>query len=127
MANNNTKNPPSPGTAELAINRVLQAERESSQAVTDCEQEARAILQTASQRARSILSRTDDRIALLQMRVTQRVNGDLQSMDREEKKAQLERTPRQLDETGLAECIDEVARILSGAAPSPEIAGKSGK
>jgi hypothetical protein len=95
--------------------------------VTDCEQEARAILQAASQRARRILSRTDDRIALLQMRVTQRVNGDLQSMDREEKKAQLERAPMQLDETGLAECIDEVARILSGAAPSPDTAGKSGK
>jgi len=127
MANNNANDPPAPGTAEQAINQALQAERETSQAVTDCEQEARAILQTARQRARRILHRADDRITHLQMRVTQRVTGDIQSLDREERKARLERSTEPLDETGLAECIEEVACILTGGSPSSGDAGKSGK
>jgi CRP-like cAMP-binding protein len=119
MANNNASNPPSPGTAEQAINQVLQAERETSQAVTDCEQEAHAIRQASRQHARRIHQRTDNRISLMQMSVTQRVTGDIQSMDREEENARLEQSVRPLDETGLAECIEEVARILSGGEPSP--------
>lgn len=126
MANNNDNNPPAPGSAEQAINRVLQAERETGQAVTDCEQQAHAILQAARQRARQILSRTDGRISRMQMRVAQRITEQIQSMDREEQKARLEQSTRPLDETGLAECIEEVAHLLTGGAPSPDKAGDPG-
>ena len=123
MANNNPDNPPAPGSAEQAINRVLQAERDTDQAVTDCEQQAHTILQTARRRARRILSRTDDRISHMQMRVAQRVTGKIQALDREEKKARLAKPAAPLDETGLAECIEQVASILTGGTPSPDSNG----
>ena len=124
--NNNSNKPPTPGSAEQAINRILEAERETGRAITDCERQAHDILQAARQRARRVLGRTDDRISLMKMKTAQRVSTTIQSMDREQEKARHE-SARPLDETGLADCIEQVACLLSGGTPEHDEGGDPGE
>ena len=127
MVNNNSNKPPAPGSAEQAINRVLEAERESGRAISDCERQAHDILQAARQRARRVLDRTDDRISLMKMKTAQRVSKTIRSVDREQEKARHEESARPLDETGLADCIEQVACLLSGGTPEDDEGGGTGK
>ena len=127
MAEDNNNKPPAAETAEQAINRVLEAERTTEQAISSCEREALAILQGAHQRARHIHDRTDHRITLMKMRAAQRVAADIQTMDREEQEARQDQAAEALDETGLAECLELVACLLSGGTPGHEGGGGSGE
>ena len=49
-------------SVDLAINRVLAAEREAREAVEQCRAEAALILNAAEERARAVTSRTERRI-----------------------------------------------------------------
>ena len=106
-------------SAETAMNRVLQAERDAEQAIAGCEREAREIVQEAQQRANRIASRTDRRISLMQMRSTQRIAGNIRALERAEKAA-YQKQKLELDETGLSECIGEIALLLSGGVRSTD-------
>jgi vacuolar-type H+-ATPase subunit H len=117
MAHKKPGKPPAADPAEQAINRVLEAERETDRVVADCEREANGILQAARQHARRIHERTDHRITLMKMRVAQRTAATIQSREREEKLTARDQSAMTLDETGLAECIEQVACLLSGGDP----------
>lgn len=115
------KNPDrhSSDSAEMAMNRVLQAERDAELAIVECEKEAGRIIQEAQQQANRIASRTDERISFMKMRVSQRIAGDIKALERAEKLAD-EKYRLELDETGLAECIREIALLLSGGERSAD-------
>ena len=53
---------------DLAINRVLQAEREAREAVARCRREALQSLEAAREQARRIRRRVDQRLILVQKR-----------------------------------------------------------
>ena len=78
---NNTANA-SPQT-ELAIQQVLQAERDAERAIQDCEQDARQIIQEAQRRAQNIKSRTDQRITNMEMRHGHQLDRTIKSIERE--------------------------------------------
>jgi CRISPR/Cas system CSM-associated protein Csm2 small subunit len=105
-----------PSDPKQAMARVLQAEQEAEQAVDACEQQARTILEEAQQRAGRIASRTAERITIVKMRSAQQLAGEIKRRDKEEEKAYEQRLV-ELDETGLSECITDVARILTGGGP----------
>ena len=114
MANNNS-NDTANRQAEQAMNRVLQAERDAERAVAECEAEAGNILQAAQLQASRIASRTDARISRMQTRCLQRVAEEIKQQERAERqtRARQEESYR-IDETGLAECIEEIAICLTG-------------
>jgi cell division septum initiation protein DivIVA len=105
-----------------AMNRVLQAEREAAEAIAACRQEARDILQAAQWHANRIAARADERISRMQMRSARLVADRIRELG-----SAAHRTNRQpegeLDETGLRECIDEIAACLTGGAGT---AGRDG-
>jgi len=108
-------NAPAPDQAELAMNQVLQAERDAEQAVADCQMEAGKILQAAQVLANRIASRTDERITLLHMRCSQQVASEIRLLDSAERQAsQAQEQSYRIDETGLADCIEEIAICLTG-------------
>lgn len=114
MADQNS-NAPAPDQAELAMNQVLQAERDAEQAVADCQMEAGKILQAAQVLANRIASRTDERITLLHMRCSQQVASEIRLLDSAERQAsQAQEQSYRIDETGLADCIEEIAICLTG-------------
>ena len=106
-------------TVEQAMNRVLQAEREAEQTIADCESEARQILQAAQQRVKRIADRTDERITLIQLRLAQKIKAHIDALERADRSAQHEPSVYDLDETGLATVVQEVAAELTGNRHSP--------
>ena len=101
-------------TVEQAMNRVLQAEREAEKAIADCEYEARQILQAAQQRVKRIADRTDERMALIQLRLAQKVKAHSEALERADQSAQHEASLYDLDEAVLAAVVQEVAAELTG-------------
>lgn len=120
MANKNSNTPPQVNSAEQAIKRVLEAERETRHAITECEQAAHALLLEARQRARHIHDRTDQRISNMKIKVAQRITATLKDMGRAEAKALREQAVQPLDETDLMDCIEQVACLLSGGTPKDD-------
>ena len=105
--------------AEQAMQRVLQAEREAGQAVADCEAQAAGLLEQAQQRADRIAARTDERITRMQMRAARRIEAEIGRLEQAERRAREEQARSyRIDETGLAECIEETAVCLSGGLPT---------
>ncbi len=116
MANNNS-NDTATRQAEQAMNRVLQAERDAERAVAECEAQAGRILQAAQLQASRIASRTDSRISRMQTRCLQRVTEEIKQLERAERLTQeRQEESYRIDETGLAECIEEIAICLTGGA-----------
>lgn len=127
MANNNS-NTQATELAELAMNRVLQAERDAERSVADCEAEAARILQAAQVRANRIAARTDERITRMQMRSAQQVRGEIKRLERAERKARQEQEQSyRIDETGLAECIEEIAVCMTGGMRAEAEPGDTGE
>jgi hypothetical protein len=105
--------------AEQAMQRVLRAEREAGQAVADCEAQAAGLLEQAQQRADRIAARTDERITRMQMLAARRIDAQIRRLDQAERRAREEQARSyRIDETGLAECIEETAVCLSGGLPT---------
>ena len=101
--------------AEQAMNRLLQAERDARRVVAECEAEAAGILQAAQLQASRIASRTDSRISLMQTRCFQRVTEEIRHLEYAETQARERQAESyRIDETGLAECIEEIAICLTG-------------
>ena len=120
MANKNSNTPPQVSSADLAMKRVLEAERETRHAITECEQAAHALLHDARQRARRIHDRTDQRISNIKMKTTERVSDELKKLEQKEARVLHEKASQPLDETALSECIEQVARLLSGGTLQPD-------
>jgi hypothetical protein len=105
--------------AEQAMQRVLQAEHDAGRAVAECQAEAGNILNTAQQQVSRIASRTDSRISLMQMRCFQRVAEEIRKLEMAEKQSREQQEDSyRIDETGLAECIEEVAICLTAGVSS---------
>jgi len=114
MASNNSGDPAT-DLAEQAMNQVLKAERDAGRAVAECEREAGRILQAAQLQASRIASRTDTRISLMQTRCFQRVSAETRKLEMAEEMAREQQADSyRIDETGLAECIEEIAICLTG-------------
>jgi hypothetical protein len=114
MAGNNSRGPAAE-RAEQAINRVLAAERGAARKVAACEKQAADMLQTAQLQASRIASRTDNRISLMQSRCLQRVAEEIRQLERaESQERESQKESYRIDETGLAECIEEMAICLTG-------------
>ena len=114
MANNNSGDSAT-GQVEQAMNRVLQAERDAERVVAECEAEAGTILQAAQLQASRIASRTDARISRMQTRCLQRVAEEIKQQERAERQTrERQEESYRIDETGLAECIEEIAICLTG-------------
>jgi cell division septum initiation protein DivIVA len=114
MAGNNHGNSATE-LAEQAMNRLLQAERDARRVVAECEAEAAGILQKAQLQASRIASRTDSRISLMQTRCFQRVAEEIRHLEHAETHARERQAESyRIDETGLAECIEEMAICLTG-------------
>jgi hypothetical protein len=113
MAGNNSGNSATT-MAEQAMNRLLQAERDARRVVAECEAEAASILQAAQRQASRIANRTDSRISLMQTRCFQRVAEEIRHLERAETQAREKQAESyRIDETGLAECIEEIAICLT--------------
>lgn len=109
----------SANSAEQAMNRVLEAERNAEKAITDCEHEAHDILQAAQQRAQRIADRTNKRITLLHQRCSQRIDQDINALKRAAGEVQYEKAKGQLSESHLTLAVDEVAdHLTSSTEPS---------
>lgn len=102
-----------PNDPQQAMNRVLQAERDAEAAVADCENQAREVIHDARQRAQRIANRADERISMMKTRSSQQVAGEIKRREREQKTALQQQAP-ELDESGLAECITDIAAVLTG-------------
>jgi len=114
MARNNSSDSAT-DLAEEAMNQVLKAERDAGRVVAECEQEAAGILQAAQLQASRIASRTDSRISLMQTRCLQRVAEEIRKLEMAEKLSlEAQEDSYRIDETGLVECIEEIAICLTG-------------
>lgn len=98
------------------MTRVLGAERDAEAAVADCENQARTLIERARERANRIAAQTDERITRIKLRRAQWVAGEISKQARIEHEAQSRQAP-ELDETGLAECIEAVSALLTGERP----------
>ena len=125
MADKNSNTPPQVSSADQAIKRALETERETRHAIRECEQAAHALLHDARQRARRINERTDQRISNIKMKTAERVSAELKKLEQEEARVLHEKASQPLDETGLSECIEQVARLLSGGTLPPDESGDS--
>ena len=110
--NNNDNQAPSPEPADLAMNKVLQAERDAEQVVAECEQEARDILKAAQQQGQRIAARTNKRISLLQMHYSQKLNQTIKDIEHAGKQIVQTDTRSPLDAL-LGSIIDELAAELT--------------
>jgi cell division septum initiation protein DivIVA len=114
MANNNSSDSTTT-PAEQAMNRVLQAERDAARAVAECETEAGSILQAAQLQAGRVASRADSRISRMQTRCLQRAAEEIKQLERAERQTtESQEESYRIDESGLAECIQEIAICLTG-------------
>ncbi|MGD2064037.1 MAG: hypothetical protein PVF51_10705 [Nitrospirota bacterium] len=107
--------PPTP--AEAALGQVLQAERETREAVAECRRRAEAITETARGRAQHIRARTEQRIVALHARADRSVARTVAAVEAEARSLAI---PLELDEaqrTGLDRAIATLAAELSGGPP----------
>ena len=125
MASNNSNKPPGVSSADQAIRRVLEAEGAARAAINACEQAAHAILIDARQRARRIHDRTDQRISNMKVKASQRTSAALRQLEQEETRELQAKATQPLDETGLTECIEQVACLLSGGTPPADAGGET--
>jgi hypothetical protein len=80
-----------------------------------CEAEAGEILQAAQLQAGRIARRTDNRISLMQTRCFQHVAAEIRKLEMAEMKTrEMQEDSYRIDETGLGECIEEIAICLTG-------------
>ena len=56
----------------------------------------------------------------MMMKVAQQVSATLKDMGQAEARALREQAAQPLDETGLSECIEQVACLLSGGTPADD-------
>lgn len=124
MASNNSSKPPEINSADQAIRRALEAEGEVRAAISECEQAAHTLLLDARQRARRIHDRTDQRISSMKMKAAQRVSVALRQLEQEQTRLLQQKSTEPLDETGLTECIEQVACLLSGGTLPPDNGGE---
>ena len=83
--------------------------------MAECEAEAGSILQAAQLQASRIASRTDSRISFMQTRCLQQVAEEIKQLERAERQVrERQEESYRIDETGLAECIEEIAICLTG-------------
>lgn len=113
MNHNNNHQPPSPEAADLAMQRVLQAERDAERAVAACEQEARDILKAAQLRAQHLAARTNARISLLQMNQNQKLNRVIRDIEKAGMPTQHPDTAALFDAAEFSAVIDELAAELT--------------
>ncbi len=113
MNHNNNHQPPQPEPADLAMNRVLQAERDAEEAVADCEQEARNILKAAQQRAQHLAARTNARISILQMNQNQKLNRVIRDIEKAGKTTESPDTAALFDAADFSAVIDKLAAELT--------------
>ena len=102
---------------ELAINRVLAAEKSARDAVELCRAEARQAVNRARLQSRQILERADERIGLLHHRCEESVSSRLAQLAAEAK-----RIPEravvgpEMEERLRAACRNLAEQMTSGAA-----------
>ena len=112
MTNNHTDE--QTAAASAAMNRVLEAEHAAEQAVAECERQAQALLQAGYTRAQRITARADERISLLRMRSNDRVNRQIEVMERAERAAQQDASPEHPQAARLESIVEELVVALSG-------------
>jgi vacuolar-type H+-ATPase subunit H len=113
MNHNNKHQPPSPEPADVAMNRVLQAERDAEQAVAECEQEARNIIKAAQQQAQHIAARTNERISMLHMHYSQNLSQTIREIEQAGKQIEQAGVTTPFDESLFSTVIDELAEELT--------------
>lgn len=105
---------------EVAMNRVLEAERAAHAAVTECEARAAALIDAAQQQARRIHSRTDTRLSQVHARCAlalgQQVETLLQQGSGGAANAALDDEMREL----LTAAIDRLAESLTHTSGSDD-------
>lgn len=106
-----------PETVELAMNRVLQAERDAAQVIDACRRDALAIRQTAQQRARRIAERANERLAICHMRSNSKLRHTLREQERSAA-SQTGESTYTLDAVALTAVVEALARDLTAPAPS---------
>jgi hypothetical protein len=124
MANNHIDD--ETAAAAAAMSRVLEAERHSEQSVADCERQAQALREAAYARARGIASRTDGRISLLRTRSSERLDREIDAMERAEQAAQQEPSPEPPQAARVTAVVEELATELSGGAARVPSDGEGG-
>ncbi len=104
-------------SASAAVERVLEAEREASEAIANCERDASAIVEDAHRRAARIDERTTARIAAVRRRVAMRVAEAVRQFETEG--AALHVTARIAPEHDrrIGQAVAAVAAELTGEAP----------
>jgi vacuolar-type H+-ATPase subunit H len=104
-------------TVEQAINEVLQAEHNATQAVDACKQEAMQIQQTAQQRAKQIASRTNERLAICHMRCNSKISHTIKERERLAATGQGSESSYRLDAAALTAVVEALALTLTGVTP----------
>ena len=107
-----------PGAAAVdqAINQVLAAEREASEAVARCRAEAERIRTAAEERARALAERTERRIQVTHWIADRAVERALAEL-RERGTRQADRTREALDDAHLERALDALVEEIVGAEP----------
>lgn len=112
---NEKNDKPNVDTAEQAINRVLEAEHASEQAMLNCESQANEIVEAAQQRAQRITARTDERITRIYSRSKQYISGQIKALEHADRNNNDEYTSFLCDEQNLKKIIEDLADLLTGA------------
>lgn len=103
--------------ASAAVERVLEAEREASEAVASCEREARAIVDEARQGALRIAERATERIAAARKGVARRVADAVGRCEAEAAALPEITQVAPANERCVAQAVAAIAAELTGAAP----------
>lgn len=108
--------------ADLAIARVLGAERDARSAVADCAQQAERELQAGRDRARLIAARAADRVARVQRAVERECSEALERIDAERSALAAEHGGLIDEAQRQARAVEQLACELTqqaAAAPTP--------
>lgn len=116
--NNDNAEPPSAELADRAMQQVLLAEREAAQAILRCEREVSQMLKTAQKQAQHLAARTNERISMLQMRYSQKLNRDISDIEQAGRMTGDIVADRHADEYVFNNTIDELAADLTTAGHS---------
>lgn len=100
-------------SADLAMNQVLQAERDADQVVADCERESHGLLKAAQRQAQHIAARTNQRISMLQMRHNQKLNKVIHDIEQSAQSAEQVDATSRIDADAFNRLIDELAMELT--------------
>lgn len=111
--NNHNDKALTPEPADLAMQQVLQAEREAEQAVLRCQREASETLKAAQQQAQHLAARTNERISMLQMRYNQKLNLAINAIEQAGQMTEKKRAGKQTDAIRLRNIIDELTVELT--------------